>query len=118
MIYSTIKILNLQRNVVVFQESWLNSYTSQYYDMVGVAPQYFNQRGQYQDTLYKIYIGMSDKYLLHRRESYIIFDVLGDLGGVLEFLVFFFGMIMLPMSEYSFNMSAFKKLYLVKSKAS
>ena len=61
---------------------------------------------------------MSDKYLLHRRESYIIFDVLGDLGGVLEFLVFFFGMIMLPMSEYSFNMSAFKKLYLVKSKAS
>jgi len=59
---------------------------------------------------------MNDKYLLHRRESYIIFDVLGDLGGVLEFLVFFFGMIMLPVSEYSFNMSAFKKLYLVKSK--
>jgi len=86
--------------------------------LVGVAPQYFNQRGTYQDTLYKIYVGMNDKYLLHRRESYIIFDVLGDLGGVLEFLVFFFGMIMLPMSEYSFNMSAFTKLYLVKSKVS
>ena len=56
--FTTIKILNIQRNVVIFQESWLRKYTAQYYDLIGVAPQFFNQRGQYQDTLYKIYIGM------------------------------------------------------------
>lgn len=49
---------------------------------------------------------MQDKYVLHRRESYIIFDVLGDLGGVLEILIYLFGMILLPISEYAFNMAA------------
>lgn len=53
--------------------------------------------------------------MLHRRESYIIFDVLGDLGGVIEILVFIFGIFLLPISEYSFNMSAISRLYYVKS---
>ena len=53
---------------------------------------------------------------MHRRESYIIFDVLGDLGGVIEILVFLFGIFLLPVSEYSFNMSAISRLYYVKSK--
>ena len=50
-----------------------------------------------------------------QRASYDILDLIGDLGGVLEMMIMFFGLIFFSVSYHSFNLSAFKKLFLVKT---
>lgn len=50
------------------------------------------------------------------REVYALLDLLGDLGGASEILLIVFGIIFYPISEFSFKIKAFQKLYLAKSK--
>ena len=40
---------------------------------------------------------------------------MGDLGGVKEVIMMFFGFWLYPMSEHSFNLKAIKKIYYGKS---
>ena len=40
---------------------------------------------------------------------------MGDFGGCTEILVLFFGMILYPVSEFSFKLKALKKLFKIKS---
>ena len=53
---------------------------------------------------------------LHRRRVYALFDLLGDLGGVLELIVLFFGVLVAPVSYYSFIMKAAEKLFYGRTK--
>ena len=53
---------------------------------------------------------------MHRRRVYSIFDFLGDLGGVIEIILLFFGMFLLPLAKHSFILKATKKLYLARTK--
>ena len=54
------------------------------------------------------------KYV-HTRQIYSILDLLGDLGGVLEVLLFVAGLFILPLSEFSFNLKALSLLYMGKT---
>ena len=51
----------------------------------------------------------------HQRQVYNLLDLLGDLGGVLEVLVFIFGIFLYPISEHSFTMKALSILYLART---
>lgn len=42
-------------------------------------------------------------------------DLLGDLGGVTEVIMICFGFMIYPISEHSFYMKAFKKLFIAKT---
>jgi hypothetical protein len=48
----------------------------------------------------------------HSREIYNIFDLIGDLGGVLEIIVAFFGFFLFGIAEKSFVLKALEKLFL------
>ena len=52
---------------------------------------------------------------IHERHSYGVVSLIGDLGGVLEIMVTLFGVFILPISNHSFVMKAFEKLYLVRT---
>ena len=42
-------------------------------------------------------------------------DLIGDLGGVLEVIMVGFGLILYPVSEHSYILTALNKLFLVKT---
>ena len=44
-----------------------------------------------------------------------MFDLLGDLGGVTEVIMICFGFMLYPISEHSFYLKAFKKLFIAKT---
>jgi hypothetical protein len=42
-------------------------------------------------------------------------DFLGDVGGILDLLIRFFGIFLFPLSEANFYLSAIKKLFVFKT---
>ena len=46
---------------------------------------------------------------------YTCVDLLGDLGGVAEIVIFVFGVFLLPVSEHSFVIKALERLYLAST---
>jgi hypothetical protein len=51
----------------------------------------------------------------HSRQKYGLFDLLGDLGGVTEVIMIFFGFFLYPISEHSFVIKAAKKLFYART---
>jgi len=51
----------------------------------------------------------------HERKIYGLMGFIGDIGGVTEIVMLMFGFFVLPFSEFSFNLKAMKKLFLVRS---
>tara|TARA_B110000285_G_C14885805_1_gene496111 strand:- start:518 stop:790 length:273 start_codon:yes stop_codon:yes gene_type:complete len=45
----------------------------------------------------------------------MLFDLIGDLGGVKELIILSFGWFLFPMSEHSFIMKAAKHLFLART---
>ena len=66
-----------------------------------------------QFTLY-----ITDSYQMHTREAYSAMDLLGDLGGVVEVIIGTIGVLLYPISEFSFVFRAIEKLYFAKTKNS
>ena len=54
----------------------------------------------------------------HERFVYALMDLMGDLGGVMEVLIFIGGLILVPYSEFSFNLALIESLYKVKTDTS
>jgi hypothetical protein len=46
---------------------------------------------------------------------YNILELMGDIGGVLEIIVLFFGIFLNPISKFSFDLTAITYLYLVRT---
>lgn len=53
--------------------------------------------------------------LRHRRKNYAMLDFIGELGGVFELLVVFFGFLMYPISRHSFIMMVLSKSFMVQT---
>lgn len=58
---------------------------------------------------------MDQVTIQHGRRIYSLFDLLGDLGGVTEVIMICFGFMLYPISEHSFYLKAFKKLFIAKT---
>ena len=54
--------------------------------------------------------------ILHKRVAYGIIDLLGDLGGVLEVIVAVLGVMILPISKYSFELKVLENMFIVHTK--
>ena len=53
--------------------------------------------------------------MILERSIYGVLDLIGDIGGVLEVLVSVVGILMYPLTEYSFVLKALQKLYLART---
>ena len=63
----------------------------------------------------QITVIQSETERFHERKVYNIMDLLGDIGGILEAFTIFWGIIILPFSEFEFYQSAASKLFYVKA---
>ena len=58
---------------------------------------------------------LDPKGVAHSRKVYALFDILGDLGGVIEVIMIVFGFIFFPISEHSYIIRASKKLFYART---
>lgn len=70
------------------------------------------------DVIFIINTWLDGVMVSHSRRVYGFFDLLGELGGVMEVLVIIFGLILFPISEHSFYLNAIKKLFFARTKDS
>ena len=56
------------------------------------------------------------KYFIHNKEVYTLIDCLGDLGGLIEIIMFISALIMTPISFHSYIIKAISKLYTARTK--
>jgi hypothetical protein len=54
----------------------------------------------------------------YERKVYNLLDLLGDLGGVLEFILILFSIFLSPISEFSYYLKLAKKLFFARIKSS
>ena len=65
--------------------------------------------------MYNIVLILGQTGVAHSRRKYGLFDLLGDLGGVLEVIMIIFGMFLYPISEHSFVIKAANKLFFART---
>jgi hypothetical protein len=58
---------------------------------------------------------LDDKSTVIKREIYTALDLLGDLGGIRDIVIAIIGIFLFPYSEFSYNLKALRKLYLVET---
>ena len=52
-----------------------------------------------------------NRLMFHERKIYNFFDLLGELGGVTEVIMIFFGVFLFKVSKHSFIMKATKRIF-------
>ena len=68
--------------------------------------------------IYESFFMLDMEEVVHERTVYNFLDLLGDMGGLVDIIVSFFGIVLFPMSKFSFILKALEKLYQVSSKDS
>jgi hypothetical protein len=58
---------------------------------------------------------LANVFTEHVRKSYNFFDLLGNLGGVMQIFVFIFGLLIFPFSNHSFRLKLIENLLLVRT---
>ena len=53
--------------------------------------------------------------MFHKREVFNLLDLVGELGGVIEVFIIIFGVLLYPISQFSFILKATKMLFLARS---
>lgn len=67
------------------------------------------------ENLVSIQIYLSDRSTTYERKVYAVFDLLGDIGGLIEMSSILLGSLLASISEHSFFIKAIQKLFLVNS---
>lgn len=63
--------------------------------------------------MYSSFIHIGDKLINHEREVYGLLGLIGDLGGVIEFVLLLFGVVS-SFSKYIYHLKLISYLYLAK----
>jgi hypothetical protein len=58
---------------------------------------------------------LSTNSVHYQRKVYNIYSLLADIGGVMEIIIFLVGIVIIPISKFSFDLTAIKQLYLVRT---
>lgn len=113
----------LRVNDIETQESWLqlgqfDAY--RFFDIQKVLKKtqfrsVNDETPELKDSYYMTILFMDQVTIQHGRRIYSLFDLLGDLGGVTEVIMICFGFMLYPISEHSFYLKAFKKLFIAKT---
>jgi hypothetical protein len=62
-------------------------------------------------VIYESYFMLDMEEVVHERTVYNCLDLLGDMGGLVDIIVSFFGIVLFPISKFSFVLKALEKLY-------
>ena len=91
------------------------SYEGDFYDVHTVIsrPKY---RHPESDLLYQTTYMLSNVMMGHEREVESLIQLMGDIGGLIEFLFVIFLAILSPIAEFDFYLKAIKKLYYARSR--
>lgn len=74
------------------------------------------QRDENRNTVFNMDIHLDQRVDMHTRIISNIFDLLGELGGVLEVVVCIFLLFLYPFIRYNYFMKVFNSLYLAKTR--
>lgn len=67
------------------------------------------------ETLVSVAIFLSDRSTTYERKIYAVFDLMGDIGGLIEISMLCLGSLLASISEHSFFIKAIQKLFLVNT---
>ena len=70
------------------------------------------------NTLFMLWINLSDQVEIHERSVYSLMDLVGDIGGVLGVFVSIIGMFVGPISDHSFLINMISNLFLAQTSRS
>ena len=56
-----------------------------------------------------------EESIFHKRVDFNIFDLIGELGGVIEVFIIVFGIFLYPVSNHSFILKASQMLFYAKT---
>lgn len=68
------------------------------------------------NTLFQAVLWQHNEEIIHVREGYDVFGLLGNLGGITQIFYLLFGIMLYPYSEHSFLIKAMKKLYYARTR--
>jgi hypothetical protein len=71
--------------------------------------------GKFPGEVFKAATFLSEDATYYEREVYNVVDLIGEIGGVAEFFLILFGLVIYPFSKQSFNIENSEKLFLAKS---
>ena len=66
-------------------------------------------------TIYRSHVIRSSEIRVFSRNVYNIYDLLGDVGGLIEALVMVFGFFLTKISEFKFNIRLIQALFMAKA---
>jgi hypothetical protein len=110
--------VNAQRNLIEVEDDLIQfgqrkAYT--FFNLKNIVLQTLGRSTLSPDLVFSLNFYLDDEMTLHYRQTYSLFDLLGDLGGASRVILICFGKIFYPISEFSFWMKAIQKLYIVKT---
>lgn len=115
--------LSLRQVVAASEVSWFAlgygppSYETTFYngDTLLSLPKNRKNGTDTENTILLTNIYLESLQETHDRAVYGVIDLLGDLGGVLEVIMVFTGIIFFPISEHHFILQATKRMFLARS---
>ena len=116
--YKNIKLR--QNKIMLYDGGWLKqetwtTYVGGFFELGRTISQRRQRSLREPNLLMQVILTLDDIGVVHTRQGYGIFDLCGDLGGVLGVIVVVFGVLMHPLSKYNYELKLFEKLYVVKT---
>ena len=71
--------------------------------------------GVYKSKLYVVELYLHSELVSHKRATYDILGLLGDMGGIQGILISLLGVLVVPISAHSFTVKAARKLFMARS---
>jgi len=108
----------LQRNEILTYDKWfLNVYPSIedfFYTVGGVIQENISP---YVDpvTVFSVYYYVHSEMITHERQVYSFVNMGEELGGIIEIMVVFCSIFVLPISTFSFKLKAIRNLFFVRT---
>ena len=65
----------------------------------------------------QVQINLSPEYQVDERDVYTFFDLIGDIGGVIDILVAVSAYVFIQLSDFSFTLKFLEKLFIAKTKS-
>ena len=95
------------------------TYEGVFYDIYKTSNIFFSNSPKvsefFKDKIFSIEFYISDQIIEHERSIYTFLDLIGNLGGVHDLIIFVVGIFISPFSEHSFKMKFLRKLYILRT---
>jgi hypothetical protein len=74
--------------------------------------------GKYNKEIFIQEFYLQPEQIAHKRATYDLVGLLGDMGGIQGILISLLGVLVVPVSAHSFNIKAARKLFMARSESS